>query len=484
MNNFIFNPSLESIMDLIENNSKKSIEYGRLEIFSYSGGTFLQDFIGTVFGGWLFFFYEIEMGLNIWMLSIGFIIYAVWNAVNSPLIGYYTGKKRILKSKFGRRFPWLLISAIPWMLSLYFLYNPPFNELNLKSDMVLLFFWFLIFLCLLSLFGTIFGINYNALYPEKFQSEAVRRRASGIIGGISFLGSGFGSFLPALIITYGDKSSFAHMAAIMILIGTTVFILAIPGFWEYKEMREKNIKLHQKNNELNFLESMKLAAKQKNFLIYVVLYFFIQFVMISVGAAFPYAVRYIFQKEAIYTAYLALLYVVGAIISLPIWTFINKKLNDNKKSLLITGVFLLFSQIAIFFTFSISMAVFTVFFFGFCLAGFRTILSLRIVGNVFDEIVVNTGRRNESTYMGISGFFINFTVAVQSLVFALVHELTGFGENVEVQTDLAQLGIRLTLSLIPLVFIFLGLLIFWKYYDLTPEKVQTIEQKLKILNEK
>ncbi len=480
-NKFKFNVTLVSHMNLKKSKSKKTMEHGMLEVFSYGGGTFLQEFVGTVFGGWLFFFYEIEMELNIWALTVGYIIYSIFNAVNSPILGYYTGKKRLFKSRFGRRFPWLLIAAIPWMLSLFFLYNPPISRITTENDTLFLFSWFLIFICLLSLFGTIFGINYGALYPEKFQTEADRSRASGIVGAISFFGGGLGSFLPAMIIKYGDKSSFSRMASIMLLVGIIAFFLALPGLWEHKEMREKNIQFHQKNSESNFIESMKIALKQKNFLIFIVLFFFAQFVMSIVGAAFPYAVRYVFQKEAIYTAWFALLYIMGAVVSLPIWIRINKKLKDTRKSLLITGIMLISTQFLIFFAVTISSAIFMVILYGFSIAGFSTTIKLRIIGNVIDEVVVNTGKRNESTYIGINGFFVNFTAALQSFIFALVHQLTGFNKNVVVQTELAQIGIRLTLSLIPMIFICIGLIVFLKWYDLTPSKIKSIEARLKQL---
>ncbi|MHA1803618.1 MAG: MFS transporter [Promethearchaeota archaeon] len=459
-------------------NSNREKNHGNLEILSYGGGSFLQEFIGTVFGSWLFFFYEIEVGLDLWLLTLGYLIYATWNSVNSPLLGYLTDKKRLKSAFLGRRFPWLLISGVPWMLSLFFLYTPLLNETSTEKQSIMIFIWFLLFILSFSLFGTIFGINYSALYPDKFQEEEERRVASGIVGAISFLGGGLGSLLPALIIKYGDRNSYSKMALIAISIGILVYIFSLPGFWEEKSMRQRNLKYQEKNPKISFFHSMKIALKHKNFVIFIILFFFIQFSMVSVGAAFPYAVRYIFHKEAIYTAFLAMLYILGAVLSLPLWMLINKKLADNKKSLIIAGLMVMSSQIAIFFTLTISFAIFSVIFYGFSIAGFWTNIKLRIMGNVFDEIVAETGFRDESTNVGISGFFINFTTALQSSIFALVHKLTGFKSNAEVQTGLAQLGIRLTLSFIPLIFILVGMIIFLKWYDLTPRKIENVKLKL------
>jgi Na+/melibiose symporter-like transporter len=66
-------------------------------------------------------------------------------------------------------------------------------------------------------------------------------------------------------------------------------------------------------------------------------------------------------------------------------------------------------------------------------------------------------------------------------MFTIIHKTTGFVENAEIQSELAQWGIRFTLALIPLVCTLLTLLIFWKIYDLTPERVDSIKARLKEL---
>jgi len=39
-------------------------------------------------------------------------------------------------------------------------------------------------------------------------------------------------------------------------------------------------------------------------------------------------------------------------------------------------------------------------------------------------------------------------------------------------------GIQIHLGLIPAIFIFIGAFIFWKWYDLTPEKIDATQVKL------
>jgi Na+/melibiose symporter-like transporter len=83
--------------------------------------------------------------------------------------------------------------------------------------------------------------------------------------------------------------------------------------------------------------------------------------------------------------------------------------------------------------------------------------------------------------MGVQTFWMRFSLIAQALIFAIVHELTGFNPDVIQQTDLALFGFRLQASIIPAIIIFIGLLVFLKYYDLKPEKTKVMKEKLKEL---
>jgi Na+/melibiose symporter-like transporter len=58
--------------------------------------------------------------------------------------------------------------------------------------------------------------------------------------------------------------------------------------------------------------------------------------------------------------------------------------------------------------------------------------------------------------------------------------LTGFveGAGPEAQPDSALFGIQLTFGIIPAIYIAIGVLIFWKFYDITPDKVEANKAKL------
>ena len=67
---------------------------------------------------------------------------------------------------------------------------------------------------------------------------------------------------------------------------------------------------------------------------------------------------------------------------------------------------------------------------------------------------------------------------IQAISFAIVHTLTGFVEGADTQSELALWGIHIHMALLPMIFMFIGSFILWKYYDLTPEKVKINKEKL------
>ena len=89
------------------------ITHSKLNMASFGTGALMREFIMMAFNTFVFYYYEIELGLNVWFIGIGLIIFAIWNAINDPLLGYLTNRPFKFTKKWGRRFPWILIGGFP-----------------------------------------------------------------------------------------------------------------------------------------------------------------------------------------------------------------------------------------------------------------------------------------------------------------------------------------------------------------------------------
>ena len=147
-------------------NNEIEVTHSKLNMVSYGFGTFLNEFIMMAFFAFSFFYYESEIGLNVWLVGFGYIIFAIWNAINDPLIGYLTDRPFKFTKKWGRRFPWIIMGGIPWVLSYVLIFTPP--NVDPVDGQWILFGWLVMSMCLYDTFASIFWVNYASLFPISF----------------------------------------------------------------------------------------------------------------------------------------------------------------------------------------------------------------------------------------------------------------------------------------------------------------------------
>ena len=118
----------------------------------------MQTF-SIAFGAYVFYFYEVEIGLNSWLVAIGFILYAIWNAVNDPLVGYICDRPFSFTKKWGRRFPWIISLIVPSILTYVLLFAPP--DVDPKEDQGILFAWLVFTTCLFDTAFSFVFVSYD-----------------------------------------------------------------------------------------------------------------------------------------------------------------------------------------------------------------------------------------------------------------------------------------------------------------------------------
>jgi Na+/melibiose symporter-like transporter len=107
-----------------------------------------------------------------------------------------------------------------------------------------------------------------------------------------------------------------------------------------------------------------------------------------------------------------------------------------------------------------------------------TIMLSPVLADCYDEITVKTNKHHEATLVGFRNFFLRISVAIQSLIVAIIHIITFYNPNNPTHTYGALLGLRLIQGVIPFLFCLVGTIIFYKWFDLKGRKKQEILQKL------
>ncbi len=457
----------------------KEIRHSKKVMASFGCGNFIIDFLGLVQSVTIYFFYEVELGLESWMCALGFALWAVWDSLNDPLVGYFVDRPFRFTRKWGRRFPWLVISFIPMMFSFLLIYTPP--NVSAQENPWIIFGWLLFSTCLFDTIESIFMVNLYAFYPDKFRIRSERATASTIGTYVGFCGVIVGFLMPPLVIVYGELGSYALMAWICVIISIVIWVLMLPSIRDHKETVEIYLAKYGEMERESFFKSLFQAVKHKNFVAFLLFYLLYLCLNSMMLGSFFYYVKFTLQESANVNTPLMMAFFTGTLITIPIWYKYAHKTGDHRKTLIFSTILMSIFSITLTFMTQLTGAMVVSFLFGTGLGGLMIMINPTLA-DVVDESVAITGKRREGLYGGFMLFISNFARVVQSITFATVHILTGFEEGADTQSDLAILGIQLHLGLIPAIFMIIGILIFWKFYDITPDKAVIIKERLLELN--
>ncbi len=457
----------------------QEITHSKLNMASYGFGSLTREFLNMAFVAYSFFYYESEIGLNVWIVTLGYVLFAIYNMFNDPFIGYLLNRPFKFTKKWGRRFPWILIGGFPLGFSYVMVFLPPTTDA--VGGAWILFGWLLFTTCLFDTFHSLFFVNFMTLFPEKYRTTKERRTASGIYIPIGVIGVALGAILPPLFITYGDLTTYAVQGFYMLIIALITLSLGIPGFREDQVCIDNYLKSCAEAPEREpFFKSLKIALKQKSFIAYMVIYTLYQSQIVTMQNSLPYTVRYVLGRPANATTLIFAGMLIGVIVATPLWLKYAKKVNDNKKVMLYSSIFLGIFTLPLLFLTNYIAIIIAMLIWGTALGGFWFMI-FPVMADVVDDSVIITGKREEGVYVGFSQFFGRLGIVAQAITFGTVHALTGFVEGAATQPPLAVWGIQLHLGFIPMIFIFIGALVFWKYYKLSPEKIQANDEKLMAL---
>lgn len=219
--------------------------------FFYGFGSISFGIKNNGFSYFVLFVYVFVFGLPAWMAGLALNLILVADAFTDPLVGYYSDR---LRSKWGRRHPFMYAAAIPVTLSFYFLWSPPDNLTNLE-----LFFYLLICATIIRVFITFYEIPSIALGPELTDNYVERtslmsyRYFFGWFGGLTTYNLVWWYYAPKYeteIYTSGRFNpdlwpEWGLVAAILIFLGIVVTSLGthkhIPNLIEPPKRKKKEI---------------------------------------------------------------------------------------------------------------------------------------------------------------------------------------------------------------------------------------------------
>ena len=439
----------------------------RMILFNLSGVT--TAFLFAMWGQIQYYAADVLLIPQI-LIALIYLVYSVIEAINDPVIGYFADRSKRFTSRFGKRYPWIMIGLIfgPIILLLSFI--------QVSSNVAILVIWLIFTMILHDTFMTSVEINHNALFPDLFRGSSHRGKViwiGSILGGIIAIVASV--LIPSLI----DGAGYLWAALIVIIIA---YIFVIPynfGIREPEEMKTFRTELDTTNRATSSVkEIIKRIFKDKNWMGIVIA----GFCWAVGGACFLYGLNFFVIDSLgleIGDTILPLFMVnlVGFALA-PLWVWISKKIG-NKKAFIAGMVLNVIGFLFLFFVTNLGSLILVFIFQGVGFSATSGAIYGLLRAEGIDNATITSGKREEGSYTSIWKFFTAFSYFFQSLLFAIVSGITGYDTNLGTgNSDFAKSGLIFQMSIIPMIIFLIGTIAFALMYKISKENA--VENKVKL----
>ena len=406
----------------------------------------------------IFTFYFAIVGLPVLWITVGFILWSLWNSINDPLIGYLSDRT---KTRWGRRIPWMLGATIPLALIMILLFTPP---LALNSD-IINFVYFFIILILFDTTYTAFNLNYNAIFSEMYVSMEARSSTGKVRISFVMVALIFAFLLPTFIIEDflgGDPQTPATISKALgeyQLTGIIAAVVIIVSYFIILKWGVKEPKHISKDAEtaMSFGKTLKTTFKNKSFLWFLIpaigTWIAIN-ILPTLAPLFMIHVLNITDSELI--GYVLALQFIVAAVSTPLWEKIRVKKGARMAGLI--GIVTWIIPIILFaFADSVEIVFIIQIFNGIGLGGGLYFYD-QCIAEIIDEDEIKHGTRRSGIYYAVLNFFIRLSAIINFILIGIVFSTTDWQNYTPNPGIDAKLGLKILIGVYPAIVLGLSLI--------------------------
>lgn len=457
--------------------NRKESKIGKIAVFFSCGQ--LSDIISyQVFTFLVFTFYYSVIGINVVLITIGFIIWSIWNSLNDPILGYLSDRTH---TKWGRRIPYIMIALIPLALLMFLLFTPP-KSIGITNE-IYNFVYFFIIIIIFELFYTMYSLNLTSMFPETFISKAERTKGNNIRQVFTIFGLVIAFILPSLFISdYSDPQYLQQYQTFGFVIMIIVIIFGII-FLKFGPKEKPEFKDDYKNAP-SFNSSIKICLKSKSFMWYIPAEIANWFVYGMLPTIVPLYGKFVLHIEdtLLISLLLGLTFISAAIFITILWKPVVQRIGNRKAWLISMSIWIL-TLLPIMFIDSFIIGMIVFFLIGIGLSGSLYIIDL-VVSDIIDEDETNTGMRREASYYGVNALFLRLTTVLVFLAISSVFTSVGWAvfepENI---TPEIIFGLRSLMFIFPAIALGIGIISIYMY-PLDGEKLSQLKSELQKIHDK
>lgn len=437
-----------------------------------------KDMVYALSASYVMYYYQDVLGLGASFVGFILMIARVFDALNDPFMGVVVAKTQ---SRWGRFRPWLFTGTALNAVVLYALFAAP------RVEGTALMVYFSVVYILWGVTYTMMDIPYWSMIPAVTKTPADRENLSVVGRTCAGVGSAliamFAMMLVGLLGGSSERRGFQMVALIVAVLFVVAEVLCCVFFKENSRSEMKTASVG---------EMFRALLRNDQAIVVVVTIVLINSALYLTSNFIIYFFKYDFGGEGWKGTYTLFSTVGGAaqiLGMMVIYPLLRKVLSNTK-------VFAA-SLIAAFSAYALLLVLCLTGFSGslplllipgavvFVCNGMLSVLTTLFLSNSVDYGQLKTGRREESVIFSMQTFVVKAASGVAVFLTGIGLDLIGLVGNTDETGPIAQqseatlLGLRLLMTVLPMLVLVCAFFLFRKKFTLTDERVEEIGRELK-----
>jgi melibiose permease len=455
------------------------------ERFAYGIGAVGKDMVYMLSASYILYYYQDIMGVSAVAMGVILFVARIFDAFNDPIMGVLVAKT---KTKWGKFRPWLMVGTILNAIMLFLMFSAPpaLDGGGLVAYAAVTY-------ILWGVTYTMMDIPYWSMVPAFTESGRERESLSALARSCAGVGSALVSIITVLSVSaLGNMAGatdateverlgfkyFALIIAILFVIFTTITCTAIK---EKSSVDMETVSVKEMFRALlrnDQAMTMVIAIVMINTALYItsnlVIYFF----------------KYDFSPaawEANYTLFNTFGGGFQILAMMILFPLLRKFMNTMKIFYVSFTMAFLGYLILLGIAFSGASNVYLLLIPAFLIMaaiGMLNVIVTVFLANTVDYGELKNNRRDESVIFSMQTFVVKLASGIAALAASIVIAVFHIqkDETAAVLTAIdaqSRMGLRMCMTIIPIVVLLIGLIVFRKNYILTDEKLEEISAELK-----
>ena len=413
--------------------------------------------------------FNMGLGVDPRMLGWALGLPRIWDAISDPLMGNISDN---IRTRFGRRRPFILIGAILCAVMFALLWSPPSGWSPTAIG-----WWFMGMVFLYYTAYTIYAVPWGAMgleltsdYNERTKVQAYRT----VIQGVGAIGLGT---MWLLAQKWGGGDDVVGVRYVGLAFGGLILVCGVlPAIFCREDVKHDQ-------DKIAFWPALKATFSNQIFLLLIAVTICVMLGIFMVNSFAVYiGTYYVFEgdKEGVarLTAYIGAVYQIAGFALVPLITFIATRF--GKKATLIGGLLLVVVAYGTsWWCYTPKNPWLQMVSLALAAPGLACMWTIgaSMLADICDLDELKTGRRREGMFAASYSWACKAGISLCMILSGYMLSWSGFDAELEVQSEAAITNMRLLYMLVPMGFVGLAAFLL-TFYPLTEKRVLEIQKQL------